>query len=91
LRRATGATRRHIRIQFLVESLMLSAMGGTVGALLGVLATAAYAVVKGTTILVPWYAPLGGFAAAIAIGAVAGIYPAMRAARLMPTEALRTV
>ena len=91
LRRATGATRRHIRIQFLVESLLLSAIGGAAGALLGVLATAVYAVVKGTTILVPWYAPVGGFAAALAIGAVAGIYPAIRAARLTPTEALRTV
>ena len=90
LRRATGATRRHIRVQFLVESLLLSTVGGAAGIGLGVLATAAYASVKGTRVLMPWYAPPGGLVAAIAIGGLAGIYPAIRAARLTPTEALRT-
>jgi putative ABC transport system permease protein len=90
LRRATGATRHHIRVQFLVESLMLSAAGGAAGVLLGVLATGTYAAVEGTDLLMPWYALAGGFGAAVLIGAIAGIYPAMRAARLTPTEALHT-
>ena len=89
LRRATGATRRHIRVQFLVEALLLSAVGGAAGALLGIFATASYSVAKGSSVLIPWYAAPGGFLAAILIGAVAGIYPAIRAARLTPTEALR--
>lgn len=90
LRRAIGATRHHIRIQFLGESLMLSAVGGLAGVALGVLATGVYAAAKSTSFLMPWYAVPLGFLAAVLIGALAGIYPANRAARLTPTEALRT-
>jgi putative ABC transport system permease protein len=91
LRRSLGATRRHIRAQFLTESLMLAAAGGIAGALLGALVTAAYSTAEGQQIVVPPEAVIGGIAAALAIGAVAGLYPALRAARLSPTEALRTV
>ena len=91
LRRALGATRRHISVQFLGESLLLSSMGGIGGVLLGAAVTAAYASLQGWGVLVPGVAIVGGLAAALAIGAVAGLYPAMRAARVSPTEALRTL
>jgi putative ABC transport system permease protein len=91
LRRSLGATKGHIRIQFLAEAVLLAMLGGVAGVLLGVLATAAYAQVKGWAVVVPALAWAGGFAAALAIGAVAGLLPALRAARLSPTDALRTV
>jgi putative ABC transport system permease protein len=90
LRRALGATKAHIRTQFLSEAILLALLGGTVGVIAGVLATAIYAHIKHWTIVVPPLAWAGGFGAAIAIGAIAGLLPALRAARMSPTEALRT-
>jgi len=90
LRRALGATRRHVASQFLGEALLLGAMGGTGGILLGIAVTAIYANIKGWATLVPPIAVIGGIAAALLIGGIAGLYPAARAARLSPTEALRT-
>jgi len=90
LRRALGATRRHVASQFLGEALLLGAMGGTGGVLLGVLVTAIYANIKGWATLVPPIALAGGIAAALLIAGLAGLYPAARAARLSPTDALRT-
>ena len=91
LRRSLGATRRHITAQFLTESLLLAGAGGIAGVLLGALVTTAYGAARNQQIVVPPEAVTGGVAAALAIGAVAGLYPALRAARLSPTEALRTV
>ncbi len=88
LRRALGATRRHIRAQFLTESLLLALVGGASGVVLGVGATAAYALIQGWPTLVPVWASLGGLIATVAVGVVAGLYPAARAARMSPTEAL---
>ena len=91
LRRALGATKANIRAQFLSEAILLSLLGGAVGVGAGALATVIYASSKGWAIDVPPVAWIGGFAAAILIGAVAGLLPALRAARLSPTDALRTV
>jgi putative ABC transport system permease protein len=91
LRRALGAGKRHISTQFLTESLLLAALGGLAGALIGVLVTAAYALTRDWAITIPAYAPIGGLVASLIIGGIAGLYPAVRAARLSPTEALRTV
>jgi putative ABC transport system permease protein len=91
LRRSLGATREHIRTQFLSESLLLSVLGGGGGIALGSVVTAAYATVQGWPTVVPIWAIAGGLAAALIIGGVAGLYPAIRAARIAPTEALATV
>ena len=91
LRRALGATKANIRTQFLSEAILLALLGGIVGVLAGILATAIYASTKGWAIVIPPLAWGGGLAAAIAIGAIAGLLPAIRAARMSPTEALRTV
>ncbi|MDP9863802.1 MULTISPECIES: ABC transporter permease [Streptosporangium] len=90
LRRSLGATRGQIRTQFLAESLLLSALGGAGGALLGTVVTSGYAVYRGWPTVVPPWAVLGGLAATLAIGTLAGLYPAIRASRLAPTEALAT-
>ncbi|MDE3070283.1 MAG: ABC transporter permease, partial [Acidobacteriota bacterium] len=91
LRRALGATRGQIRTQFLSEAVLLALGGGAVGVGLGVMATAVYSATKGWMVVVPTEAWAGGLGAALVIGAVAGLLPALRAARLSPTEALRTV
>ena len=89
LRRSIGATRSHIITQFLTEALVLSVAGGVAGVLIGVGVTAGYSATQGWRVIIPDLALWGGLGAAIAIGALAGIYPALRAARLSPTEALR--
>jgi putative ABC transport system permease protein len=91
LRRSLGATKGQIRAQFLAEAILLSLLGGAAGVSAGALATAVYATTKGWATTIPTLAWAGGLAAAIGIGAVAGLLPAVRAARLSPTEALRTV
>jgi putative ABC transport system permease protein len=88
LRRSLGATRGQIRLQFLVESQLLSALGGLGGVLLGVAVTTAYAATQGWPTVVPVWALAGGVGATLVIGAIAGLYPAIRASRLAPTEAL---
>ncbi len=90
LRRALGARRGHIRVQFLHEALLLSALGGAGGVVLGIVTTGGYAVARGWPPVVPGWASLGGLGATLVIGALAGLYPAMRASRVEPAEALST-
>jgi putative ABC transport system permease protein len=90
LRRSLGATRGQVRIQFLAESLLLSALGGLGGVLLGVVVTASYAAYQDWPSVVPAWASAGGVGATMLIGMIAGLYPAIRASRLSPTEALAT-
>lgn len=85
LRRALGATKRHIAVQFLGEALLLSAIGGVAGVALGHAATAVWASHRGWEVLVPQVAMLRD----ILIGTLGGFYPAIRAARMSPTEVLR--
>ena len=91
LRRSLGATRGNIRAQFLAEAILLALLGGALGVAAGALATAVYAHTKHWTTVIPTLAWAGGLASAILIGAIAGLLPAIRAARLSPTDALRTV
>ena len=88
LRRALGARRGQIRLQFLAEAMLLALLGGCVGVASGAAATAIFASVKGWAVVIPPVAWAGGLAAALAIGGIAGLLPALRAARLSPTEAL---
>ena len=88
LRRALGATRGHVRSQFLVEALLLSLVGGVIGLALGTAVVVAVATSNGWAITVPWTAYGAGLAATVGIGGVAGVWPAVRAARTPPTVAL---
>jgi putative ABC transport system permease protein len=91
LRRALGATKGHIRTQFLSEAMLLAVLGGAVGVGAGAAATAIYASTKHWAIVIPTIAWTGGLAAALLIGAIAGLLPALRAARMSPTQALWAV
>ena len=91
LRRALGATRGHIRTQFLSEAVLLGLLGGIVGVAVGAAATAVYAHTKHWATIIPTEAWAGGIAASLIIGAVAGLIPALRAARLSPTQALWSI
>ena len=91
LRRALGATKGHIRIQFFAEATVLSLIGGAIGVGVGALATTIYAHAKHELVVIPTEAWAGGIGAAILIGAIAGLWPALRAARLSPTQALWSV
>jgi putative ABC transport system permease protein len=88
LRRALGATRVHIRVQFLSEAVLLALLGGAAGVAAGAAATAIYAAGKGWAVVIPPLAWAGGLGAALLIGAIAGLLPALKAARMSPTQAL---
>jgi putative ABC transport system permease protein len=89
LRRALGATRRHIALQFVAESLAFALLGGLLGVIVGVVVSVGYATLQGWIVVIPLAAPVIGIASALVVGALAGLYPSLRAARISPTEALR--
>ena len=88
LRRALGAMRRHILIQFLAEALLLAGLGGALGCVIGVGVTYGMTAVNGWLFALPMLVVLAGLAVTVVIGAVAGLYPAIRASRTPPTAAL---
>ncbi|MET0492426.1 MAG: ABC transporter permease [Actinoplanes sp.] len=88
LRRALGAHRGQIRLQFLTESVVLSALGGLAGGAIGVAVTAGYATLQAWPTVIPIGVTGGGLGGAILTGVVAGVYPAIRASLLTPTDAL---
>ena len=90
LRRAVGARRRDIRMQFLLESLIFAGLGGFLGAFVGILFTILASGFGGWDIVVSWMATLAGFVLSALVGLIFGIYPASKAARLEPIEALRS-
>jgi putative ABC transport system permease protein len=89
LRRALGATRRHIALQFLAESIALAVSGGALGVATGAVVTVGWATHQGWSVALPAPALGGAMVATLIVGALAGLYPALRAAGLTPTEALR--
>jgi putative ABC transport system permease protein len=91
VRRAVGATRRHIRLQFLLEAVMLSCLGGIIGVALGIGVTVVYTQVRHMVLSVPLVAIAGGVGAALVVGALAGLSPAGRAAKLPPADAIRPI
>jgi len=89
VRRALGASRRHIRVQFVVEAVLLAALGGVTGVVLGALITGGYAAASDWKVAIPAGALAAGVGVALLVGGIAGLYPAARAARLEPAEAVR--
>ncbi len=87
IRKALGAKQSDILLQFLVEAATLTGFGGIVGLLVGWLLTLLVKLVMPS--YVPWWAPVAGFFASVGIGIVFGLFPAWKAARLDPIEALR--
>ena len=90
IRRALGASRAQVRRQFLVEAVTLSSAGALAGSLIGVSLTASVAAFRGWPVVTPTRTLAAGIALSVVVGAVAGLGPALRAARQSPAQTLRT-
>ena len=89
VRRSIGATRREIRYQFLLESIVLSGIGGLVGVVLGTGITLGYTNYTDIVFSIPVSQVLGAIPLALLIGAISGVYPAIKASKIQPAEAVR--
>ncbi len=89
IRKAIGANQESIRKQFLMEAIVICQLGGILGIILGILIGNLVGMMVGSGFVIPWMWILGGIAICYVTGLIAGIYPAMKAARLDPIEALR--
>lgn len=89
LRRALGASRRHIGMQFLSESMAMGLVGGIIGASVGILTVVAVAGSRHWTPVLDLWLPLAAPLAGALVGLIAGLYPSIRAARMEPVDALR--
>jgi putative ABC transport system permease protein len=89
IRKAIGATSKIIRRQFLIEALVICQMGGIGGIILGIMIGNLMSVVIGGGFIVPWDWIIGGITLCMVVGLVSGLYPAIKASRLDPVDALR--
>lgn len=89
IRKALGATPKVIRTQFLIEALVICQLGGIGGIILGILMGNMLSIVIGGGFIIPWLWMLGGIILCMGVGLISGFYPAMKASKLDPVEALR--
>ncbi len=89
IRKALGANRKTIKTQFLAEAIVICQLGGILGIIMGLLAGNGISFLIGSSFIIPWVWIISGVLACLAVGLIAGYYPAAKAARLDPIEALR--
>ena len=89
IRKALGATAKIIQWQFLVEAIVICQIGGIVGIVMGIMIGNLTSLVLGNSLIIPWIWMISGIALCIIVGLISGIFPAAKAAKLDPIEALR--
>ena len=89
VRKALGAKRTTVAFQFFIETLLIGQIGGLVGIILGILLGFAIATAMSFSFVIPWMAIFAAFATSFCVALVSGLYPAIKASKLDPIEALR--